>query len=122
MVYLDDGNNNGHGGKILQGRALYPRYIRAREMGSVWNAYQHRPYKHIDFYLSSPHDKGIILPTTDQPDHFPHAVDVLIFGCPKGDYIDALAVVIFADDGEPTDIFTRSPMPEQPACPLPPPD
>ena len=111
-----------NGGKVLQGRALYPRYIRASEMGSVWNAYQHRPYKHIDFYLSSPHDIGIVLPIIGQPDHFPHAADVLVFGCPKGDYIDALAVVIFSEDGEPNEVLVRFPIPEQPACPLPSPD
>ena len=105
-------------GSVFQGSALYPRFNQAHEMGSVWNFYQKRPYDHIDFYLSSPVDRGIILPTSEQPDYFPHASDALVFGCAEGEYIDALVVAIFSDDGEVENILLRSPIPENPTCPL----
>jgi hypothetical protein len=107
-----------NGGSVFQGQALYPRFNKAHEMGSVWNVYQKRPYDHIDFYLSSPHDIGIVLPTPEQPDYFPHATDVLVFGCSEGDHVDALAIVIFSDQGELEKILPRAPMPDHPTCPL----
>ena len=49
-------------------------------MGSVWNYYQDRPYSHIDFYLSSPYDTGIVLPIDNPPSTFSHAIEAT---CPS---------------------------------------
>jgi hypothetical protein len=87
-------------------------------MGSVWNYYHDRPYSHIDFYLSSPYDSGIVLPIDNPPVDFPNAVDVTVLGCPTQDYYSALAIIIHSSDGEEPIIIWRSPIPINPGCPL----
>jgi hypothetical protein len=116
MIIL--GNFFGNNGSTLTGLALYPRYHKSYQMGSVWNYYQDRPYTHIDFYLSSPSDTGVVLPLDGPPDYFPNAIDALVFGCPQTDYIDALAVVLFSKDEIPIKVLWRYPFPEELVCPL----
>jgi hypothetical protein len=108
-------------GKTLHGIAFYPRFHKPYQMGSVWYFYQERPFTHVDFYLSSPHDTGIVLPITETPASFPHGTNALVFACPQYAYYDALAVILFSDDGSPTDVLWRSPLPDTLTCPLPPP-
>jgi hypothetical protein len=114
------GNFIENNGSTLTGLALYPRYHKPYQMGSVWNYYQDRPYAHLDFYLSSPSDTGVILPLDVPPSYFPNAIEVLIFGCQQIDFTDALAVVLFSEDELPVEVLWRSPLPEEPFCPLPP--
>jgi len=109
-------NNNGN---LLNGLALYPRFHKPYQMGSVWNYYHDRPYSHLDFYLSSPYDSGIVLPLDDPPVKFPDAVDVTVLGCPEQDYYSALAVIIYSSDDTIPTILWRSPLPVVPGCPLP---
>ncbi len=106
-------------GLMVQGQALYPRFHKPYQMGSVWRIYYDRPYSHVDFYLSSPGDRGVVLPLVDSPLIFPHASEILVFGCSQEEDIQALAVVIFTADGTIKDILWRSPFPEYPICPLP---
>ncbi len=108
-----------NGGDALTGSAFYPRFNRAAQMGSVWNIYYSRPYPHIGFYLSSPHDAGIVLPYTNPPEYFPHASQVLVLGCPAEDGYQALAVFLFSEDEKPTKAMWRSPLPADLGCPLP---
>ncbi|MBU0512100.1 MAG: hypothetical protein KJ638_10440, partial [Chloroflexi bacterium] len=75
----------------------------------------------ITFYLSSPHDIGVTLPLQEEPDQFPHASEILVFGCHQIETFDALAVIIYSDEGQPEEILWRSPWPDYLACPLSPP-
>jgi hypothetical protein len=109
-------------GLILQGRALYPRHHKPYQMGSVWRIYQDRPYSHLDFYLSSPVDAGIILPMADPPGYFPHGVNVIIFACEEVEVYDALAVGLFSEEGNLVNVIWRSQIPEDLSCPMPPVD
>jgi hypothetical protein len=109
------------GGTYLNGLALYPRYHKPYQMGSVWNYYQDRPFAHLDFYLSSPRDSGIVLPIDTPPNSFPHATEVLVLACPQEDYYDALLIVLYSDEGQPNEIIWRSTFLEVTSCPLPPP-
>jgi hypothetical protein len=113
LTYLDNG------GSTLYGVALYPRFHNPNQMGSVWYFYQERPYPNLDFYLSSPHDTGIVLRVDKSPIRFPHAVDALVFACPEYQYADALAIILFDKGGTPTDVLWRSPLPDRFTCPLP---
>jgi len=115
--YLDEFIQNG--GYVLQGLALYPRYHQPYQKGSVWNFYQEKDFAHIDFYLSSPNDTGIVLAMDKEPNNFPSASDAIVFACPTRDYYDALAVVLINSDGNPTEILWRSMIAENPSCPLP---
>jgi hypothetical protein len=108
-------------GMVLYGSALYPRFNKSFQMGSVWYFNQNRPYSHLDFYLSSPHDTGIVLPINASPTRFPHATETLVFACPEYYYFDALAVILYDDRGYPTEVFWRTPTPASLTCPLPPP-
>jgi hypothetical protein len=113
LTYLENG------GTALYGNALYPRFHNPNQMGSVWYFYQERPYPNLDFYLSSPHDTGIVLRVDQSPLRFPHATDTLVFACPEYLYADALAIILFDKNGSPTDVLWRSPLPERLTCPLP---
>ena len=75
----------------------------------------------MDFYLSSPGDRGVVLPMEDPPKEFPHASKILVLGCSQEEDIQALIVLIFNEDDRIQDILWRSPTPEDPTCPLPPP-
>jgi hypothetical protein len=108
-----------NGGQLRQGLALYPRFHKPHQMGSVWRIYNDRPYSHMDFYLSYPGDIGVVLLIEDSPQFIPHASEVLVFNCYQEEDIQALSVVIFDEDGSIEDVIWRSNIPELPACPLP---
>jgi hypothetical protein len=108
-----------NGGRVLQGLALYPRYHKPYQMGSVWSIYQERSYSHIDFYLSSPYDTGVVLVLVNEPNYFPSASNVIVFACPHGDYYDALAVILINSEGKPKQIMWRSNISKNASCPLP---
>jgi hypothetical protein len=103
----------------LTGLALYPRFHKPYQMGSVWNIYHDRPFSHMDFYLTSPHNTGIVLPLDEPPINFPHGSNVLVFACPQIEDFEALAVILYSDDGIPVEVLWRSPQPETLACPFP---
>jgi hypothetical protein len=107
------------GGRAFQGAAFYPRYNRSYESGSVWDVYQPRSFDHVDFYLSSPNDTGVVLPFSKRPDNFPHASNVIVFGCRRGRTLDAMAAVIYSSAGDFNKILLRYPMPDDLTCPFP---
>ena len=107
-------------GTILEGRALYPRYHPANvgEPGE-WRSFQPRPYPRISFYLVGPDNIGVILPTDESPDSFPHGTDVIILGCYSDRYFDAYSVIIWDSTNQSIKtVFTRYPQ-EGYNCPLP---
>jgi hypothetical protein len=108
------------GGLVLQGRALYPRYHEAGkgENGTTWPSFYPRSFPRVSFYLTGPNNLGVVLPVESSPDNFPNAADVLVFGCNREDYFDALAVLIYDPPDRPVPIvLLRSPSPH-PACPF----
>ena len=117
LLFLTEFLNNS--GEITQGLALYPRFHKPYQMGSVWRIYYDRPYSHMDFYLSYPGDRGVVLPIEDSPTIFDHASEALVIGCSQEEDIQALAVIIFDEDGMVDSILWRSPLPTDPICPLP---
>jgi hypothetical protein len=87
---------------ILQGAALYPRFLGQGEGVPGWPPYKAVEYPRTIFVLIGPHSghEIIVLPGP-VPESLPHNSDVIIFGC-KRDYkyeviIDALVVVLTND-------------------------
>jgi hypothetical protein len=103
-------------GVVVQGRALYPGFYRAEQgtPGDSWPTFVARSYARISFHLVGPHEQGIILPSEEPPQRLPNGSDVLVFGCPGENYIDALAVVVYTS---PISVYFRSPLPES-SCPF----
>jgi hypothetical protein len=106
------------GGTFLKGAAFYPRHHKPYQMGSVWNYYQDRPYAHLDFYLSSPSDTGVVLALDDPPDYFPNGSDVFVLACLQDDYQDSLLIIFHPNNVQPVAIW-RSTFYDPPVCPLP---
>lgn len=98
------------GGLVLPGRALYPRFY-AGERGApgkphtdAWAgmakpSFYPLPFDRMLFYLVGPENLTVLLRTDTSPADFPHAADVLVFGCPTDAYLDARLVGVFAADG-----------------------
>jgi hypothetical protein len=107
-----------HGGEVLQGRALYPRYFPPGEgePTTKFTVFKARPFSHISFILVGPRNAAVQLPAQEQLGlDFPHAADVLVFGCQREMYFEALAVFV-----EPSQqLLLRAPLPESPGCPFP---
>ncbi len=108
----------GQGGQIHAGRALYPRAYPANvgEPGTN-NPFGPWPYPRLAFQLIGPFEEEFSLPITKKPPAFPHASDVLVFVCQGQE--ELLSVAIFDKTGKPLAYYTRSPWPENVACPLP---
>jgi len=110
-------NNNA---TILEGRALYPRFHPANvgEPGE-WRSFQPRPYPRVSFYLVGPSNTGVILPTNETPDSFPHGTDIIVFGCFSDRYFDAYGVIIWNSTNQSVEtVLIRSPL-DGSSCPLP---
>jgi hypothetical protein len=103
-------------GVVVQGRALYPAFYPAEQgtPGDSWPAFVPRSYPRISFHLAGPQEQGIILPSKEPPESLPNGSDVLVFGCPRENYIEALAVVVYTS---PIRVYFRSPLPES-SCPF----
>jgi hypothetical protein len=86
---------------LLHGRVLYPRFYKADqgEPGGDWPAFSPRPYSRLGFVVIGPRDAHVVLPTDASPKFFPHASDVIVFGCPADEHIQAKLVVLIAEDG-----------------------
>ena len=106
------------GGSAFLGRALYPRFHRSGqgESGSTWQAFYPRPFPRISFYLVGQKNTGVILPHQKKPDYFPNGADVLIIGCPRPDYFDTLAIIVYDSDGNSRSVYLREPLEENFAC------
>jgi hypothetical protein len=77
------------------GRVLYPRYYEAKKGAPSikWPSFAPRDYPRLGFYLI-PGDLSIVLPLNKPPERFPNGSDVLILGCLREDYVEALMVAI----------------------------
>jgi hypothetical protein len=102
---------------VIQGRALYPRFYKAGigEPGNGWPAFSSRDFDRFTLIvILDSQNSNVILPMEEPPEYFPHASDVVVVGCRKGDYIDA-AIVKLLGDGDHT--LVRSSLTSL-ACPL----
>lgn len=80
----------------MVGRALYPRWYKpgGGEPGSGWAAYKAQPQAHLGFMMVGPSgEQQMILDIPQSPETFPHAADVIIYGCQRTDFIDVRLVV-----------------------------
>jgi hypothetical protein len=107
------------GGKVVLGRALYPRYYRSGEgePGESWTAFLVRDFPRLGFYVVGPEKVNVILPMEFAPEWFPHASDVIILGCNKDTYLDAAVVKIGHADFDGGHVILREPMANL-TCPL----
>jgi len=102
----------------LHGRALYPRFFPSGSglRSTGWASFIARDYDRLGFYVVGPFPTDVVLPLGQPPSIFPHAADVLVFGCQRDPdvyarrYVQAWVVVVRAEN----DIFLRAsgPMPD----------
>jgi len=94
--------------KFWIGRALYPRFFANGDgVDGKFDRYK-LPFSRVEFYMVGMQNGLMILPLSESPIEFPHAVDVLVVGCDQGDYIDVVSVVVDAYIGrDPIDILFR---------------
>ena len=78
------------------GRAIYPRFYQANdgEPLSDKTGYRVLDYARFTFLLVSPTNSLVILKDEESPQVFPNASDVMVLGCPQGNYIDAALVIL----------------------------
>jgi hypothetical protein len=103
----------------VYGRALYPRFYREGEgePGGNWPAYEVREYPRLAFFMVGQYKGDVIIPMESSPVMFPHASDVLIFGCLKDSYLDGAIVKIIDNNNIQPAILLRDPI-EKLHCPL----
>jgi hypothetical protein len=80
----------------MVGRMLYPRWYKAGggEPGNGWAAYKPRTDAHLGFMMVGPYgEQQMVLTIPQSPDNFPHASDVIVYGCRKSGFIDVRLVV-----------------------------
>jgi hypothetical protein len=101
--------------RVIQGRALYPRYYPKGESDQdyeSWNA--PREYDRFSFYLVGPVNTGVIVPMEKKPAlPFPQAADVLVIGCQDKEFLRALVVYVKTTDT----LLLTSPLPISLSCP-----
>jgi hypothetical protein len=111
-----------NGGEAVYGRSLYPRYFAPDK--ELMDTIVYYFGSSVSFYVLGEDMDYAVLPVSSEPDWFPHGSDVVAFGCPdiplsfgkeevclhcENNGFDALAVVIFKDNGNQIgDILWRS--------------
>ncbi len=101
--------------KIVNGRILYPRYF-SENKGIPKNRYPYSAmgFPRIAFTMIGPGGASYVILPQNEAFYFPNASDVIVLGCQEGANIDALAVVVIAEQ---TVVYVRQP--ESPLqCPL----
>jgi hypothetical protein len=119
-AFLDDK------GKVIEGNALYPQYYAADkgETSSGWideatqQLFLPKPYSRALFYMVGPRNTTVIVSGAEDVE-LPHASDVLVIGCVRKWYINAVAVLVYPPDDSPAYLIKRSPLPSELRCPLP---
>jgi hypothetical protein len=91
----------------LVGRALYPRFYKARQGEIAFPPYKVMEFSRTGVVLAGPKGSDAIVLPGGVPAHLPHAQDVLVIGCREEEYVDALAVILL--DGS-NAVYTRSPI------------
>jgi len=80
---------------LIQGAALYPRFLYQGEGFPSWPPYEKVEYPRTIFVLIGPqlNEANIVLPGPN-PQIIPHDSDVIVLGCSNGVTFDALLVVL----------------------------
>jgi hypothetical protein len=102
--------------RIVNGRALYPRFFLANE-GIPKNRYPYgiMEFPRVAFTMIGPYGANFAILRQGEIPYFPDASDVIVLGCQADSYIDAIAIVVVADQ---TMVYTRQPALSL-QCPLP---
>jgi len=106
----------GTNASIFMGRALYPRYYKMNQGDATFAFYPYitMGFPRMAFKVIGPMgEHSVVLPGSDVP-YLQHASDVLVLGCNRQDYFDALAVIVLDDRGA---IYARKPESKL-QCPL----
>ena len=100
--------------RVLQGRALYPRYYPIGESDLDYEAWNSpRAYDRFSFYLVGPVNTGVVVQLDRKPAiNFPHAADVLIIGCQDEGFFKGLIVYVKSTGT----ILLSSPFPDAYSC------
>ena len=93
--------------KVVDGRALYPRfYLENKGESKRQYPYQTLGFPRMGFTMIGPNGTNyVVLPKSDTS-YFPNASDVIVLGCQDGEKIDALAVVVIEAQ---TAVYVREP-------------
>lgn len=83
------------GAQVINGRALWPRFYLADqgEPGGQWPAFNPLPFARLGFVLIGPQGAQVVLPLLEAPQGFENGADLVVYGCPRADYFEAVAVV-----------------------------
>lgn len=114
-IALDTLSNQTSAFRVVDGRALYPRYFGENE-GIPKNRYPYSiiGFPRVAFVMIGPSgEDSVILPQEDVF-YFPNASDVIVLGCQEGAYVDALAVVVLKEKKV---VYVRQPV-SPVRCPL----
>lgn len=117
-------------GKIVIGRALYPRFYSPGEGApgkpttdqwaeSAKPSFYSKNFPRLSFYVVGPENMSVLLPLEEPPDDFPNASNVIVLGCQGEEYFDAWVTGIFDAQNNVEATFTRSPEVEVLSCPFP---
>jgi hypothetical protein len=97
--------------RIEHGRVLYPRYYPAFQgeidlvNGPILT--NRNNFDRLTFYLIGTSNVPVILPISDIPNDFAAGADVWVAGCHRGNYLEALLVIL--QDQNATRIYPQSP-------------
>ncbi len=107
-------------GRVVQGRALYPRFHLANqgEAGVRRTPFSPLPFARVDFYLVGPFNGGVVLPQRSAPESLPNGADVFVIGCWNKKYFEAVAVAIYDEGGNLDQLLWSEPFPNEMSCPL----
>ena len=108
--------SNSHSFTVINGRALYPRFFLEND-GIPKNRipYAAMDFPRIAFTMIGPNGQNSVILPQNEVLYFPNASEVIVLGCRKDDYIDALAVIVIADQRV---VYVRQPSSDL-QCPLP---
>lgn len=117
-------------GKIVIGRALYPRFYKPGEGApgkpttdqwaeSAKPSFYSKDFPRLSFYLVGPENVSVLLPLEENPDAFSNASNVIVLGCEGEEYFDAWTAAIFDTRNEVEAWFSRSPEVATLSCPFP---
>jgi hypothetical protein len=93
---------------VYYGRALYPRFY-PKDQGEPGgrSAYNIQPFPRMAFWVVGSDVDRVAFPVEASPFAFPHAVDVVVFGCREDAYTRAAAVVF--TNGEAPNLVSGTP-------------
>ena len=95
---LDTFSNQSPAFRVINGRALYPRYFGENEgIPKDHYPYSVMGFPRVAFMMIGPNGENSVILPQDEVLYFPNASDVIVLGCQEGAYIDALAVVVIKE-------------------------